>query len=47
MFQVFLGPSNEVILDREGQPRGRQLIAMRLDSELSIRLQDTDLILFR
>lgn len=47
LFQVFLGPSDELLLDREGQPYGRQFIAMRLDSELSARLQDTDLILFR
>jgi hypothetical protein len=47
MFQVFLGPNNELLLDHEGQPYGRHFIAMRLDSELSSRLQDTDLILFR
>jgi hypothetical protein len=47
MFQVFLGPDDELLLDGEGQPYGRQFIAMRLDSALSARLHDTDLILFR
>ena len=47
MFQVFLGPGNELLLDREGQPYGRQFVAMRLDSELRALLQGTDMILFR
>jgi|SRR6266446_10498978 len=47
LFQVFLGPDNELLLDSVGHPYGRQFIAMRLDPELSSRLQDTDLIIFR
>lgn len=47
IFQVFLGQNNELLLDHEGQPCGRQLIAMRLDPELSSRFQNVDLIIFQ
>lgn len=47
IFQLFLGPDNQLLKDGEGKPYGRQFIAMRLDSELSSRLQDVDLIIFR
>jgi hypothetical protein len=47
IFQVFLGLDDELVLDSEGQPYGRQLIAVRLDAELSYRLQNVDLLIFR
>jgi hypothetical protein len=44
---VFLDDQDDVWLDENGRIAGRQFIALTLDDELSARMSETDLLIFR